>query len=1176
MSFTESLTVRIFLSSTFRDFGEERDLLVRKVFPKLRARLRDRFVELVDVDLRWGITAEQAERGEVLPICLAEIDRARPYFIGMLGERYGWIPPADKFPCELLDSHGWLREHLGGKSVTEFEILHGVLNNPAMAGRAFFYFRSSEYASAKGGDYLAASPVDSERQRELKERIQSTGFPVFDVANPENLATHLEQRLWDELDARYPADLVPDLFEKENIRHQAFALPKRRLYLGGAGYFQMLGELLGAGKQRIVIEGDSGAGKSALLANWAFWHRECHPSDLVHEYYLDASGDSGDPVQLAARWIETISRLTGSSLKQSLDTAEVFEHLSHSMAEASSYAEKHQLRWVFILDSLNSLTDLGDLRWFPEFLPPRIHLVVSCLAGDVRDALDLRGCWSGLDVKPLTAEQSRELLVNFLGRYNKNLPTALVRKLLVHHLSSNPLFLRTLAEELRLFGVHEELEGRLDECLRSKTIDDLFERVLQRVEGDCGHVVVIGVMESIWASRSGLTEEEILRINGIVPADWAAIRYALDEALLESAGRITFAHDHIRVAVRDRYLRDSTRQVAVHRRLGEWFSLLSPNARRAEEEPWQWRSAKDWVRLKESLLDREMFQLVFYERSDGELLGYWLELETLEETDFQNDIHKAWARWFDGTNNRENLELCLCLVDFLAHSARLGEFTQNLALLAVNLAESVYGIDHLETADALATLGKIYEELGDFGHAMDCSERALNIRRIVFGPCAEETASSINQMARLHQSNGDLESARALSAEALAIAEAALGAKDTRLASALCGYGSILVSLGEYGESESYLRRALKVNEDSVGLSHPDTSATMSSLAVLLHNLGRWEEALLLNTNALESRKKSLGEFHPRTAESINNIALIYQARGDMENAWPMLELALKINRKVFGESHPVVALALNNLALLLHMKNLAADAEHCYRQALEIQIVFFGQDHPDSALTMSNLACLLEERGNFAEAEILHRSSLEIREKILGDEHPDTGNGLSNLAEFLVCRGSLKEAIDLHSRALQVRKLVLGDDHPHTFYSMNNLGMALDDDGEHGKAIGHLEEAAFGLFRHFGPQYFQTKDVYNNALEVCRKITEPEKAISSLKSLLALGEKLYGRGSLDFCKVLYCVGNALVEHGDISGARELLEEEIQLAGKLEGPDSKSCISSIENLRKIIRKANLN
>jgi hypothetical protein len=30
--------------------------------------------------------------GRVLPTCLAEIDRCRPYFIGILGERYGWVP----------------------------------------------------------------------------------------------------------------------------------------------------------------------------------------------------------------------------------------------------------------------------------------------------------------------------------------------------------------------------------------------------------------------------------------------------------------------------------------------------------------------------------------------------------------------------------------------------------------------------------------------------------------------------------------------------------------------------------------------------------------------------------------------------------------------------------------------------------------------------------------------------------------------------------------------------------------------------------------------------------------------------------------------------------------------------------------------------------------------------
>lgn len=161
---TNGRTIRIFLSGTFRDFSEERELLVKRVFPALRLRLKDRFVELVDVDLRWGITTKAAERGEVLPICLAEIDRARPYFIGMLGERYGWIPPAGGYAPDLLERQPWLKKHQGGKSVTELEILHGVLNNRRMNGRAFFYFRAPGYARAKGGDYVAFT---QDRQRQV-------------------------------------------------------------------------------------------------------------------------------------------------------------------------------------------------------------------------------------------------------------------------------------------------------------------------------------------------------------------------------------------------------------------------------------------------------------------------------------------------------------------------------------------------------------------------------------------------------------------------------------------------------------------------------------------------------------------------------------------------------------------------------------------------------------------------------------------------------------------------------------------------------------------------------------------------------------------------------------------------------------------------------------------------
>ncbi|XP_078064909.1 telomerase protein component 1-like, partial [Mustelus asterias] len=53
-------TVRVFVSSTFRDMWSERDLLVRSVFPELRARAARHFVRVQEVDLRWGITEQES------------------------------------------------------------------------------------------------------------------------------------------------------------------------------------------------------------------------------------------------------------------------------------------------------------------------------------------------------------------------------------------------------------------------------------------------------------------------------------------------------------------------------------------------------------------------------------------------------------------------------------------------------------------------------------------------------------------------------------------------------------------------------------------------------------------------------------------------------------------------------------------------------------------------------------------------------------------------------------------------------------------------------------------------------------------------------------------------------------------------------------------------------------
>lgn len=219
-------SIRIFLSSTFRDFDEERRLLVQEIFPALRERLRGRFVELVDVDLRWGIPAGEAEQSRVLSICLDEIDQCRPYFIGLLGERYGWVPKPPEFSDPLLQGHPWLDGYRGQASVTELEIRYGVLDNPAMHHRALFFFRDPQYALARGGSFGADSELDAQRQNSLKRRIENSGLPVLHYNTPGQMAELLRDQLWTLLDHEFPASEVPDAQALEILQHRAFAASK--------------------------------------------------------------------------------------------------------------------------------------------------------------------------------------------------------------------------------------------------------------------------------------------------------------------------------------------------------------------------------------------------------------------------------------------------------------------------------------------------------------------------------------------------------------------------------------------------------------------------------------------------------------------------------------------------------------------------------------------------------------------------------------------------------------------------------------------------------------------------------------------------------------------------------------------------------------------------------------
>ena len=69
--------IRLFLSSTFRDMENERHELLTRVFPLFRQQCLERQVVFSEIDLRWGITEEDAHNGQTVQICLEEIARCR-------------------------------------------------------------------------------------------------------------------------------------------------------------------------------------------------------------------------------------------------------------------------------------------------------------------------------------------------------------------------------------------------------------------------------------------------------------------------------------------------------------------------------------------------------------------------------------------------------------------------------------------------------------------------------------------------------------------------------------------------------------------------------------------------------------------------------------------------------------------------------------------------------------------------------------------------------------------------------------------------------------------------------------------------------------------------------------------------------------------------------------------
>jgi tetratricopeptide (TPR) repeat protein len=901
--------IRVFISSTFRDMGEDRNYLVKFIFPVLRKLCDSRGVRWSEVDLRWGVTEEEsAERG-ALEVCLEEIRRCRPYFIGMLGERYGFVPPV--IPAGLKP----VRTQDNQCSITELEIIHGVLGAEQMHARAFFYFRDPAYPECvptdRRRDFEAEDEPSAARLKRLKCEIRharDSGICRLrePYRNPQELGEWILLDFTELIENLFPDDRQYDAVDRERAEHEAFARSRLLAYVGRQEYFDRLDQHLVSDARALAVIGESGIGKSALLANWLERYRSVNPGTFSLIHCIGSTPDSSNPARLLRRIMLELKLRYPRHLPDDppIEAPEVYGRFPEWLARATA-AEN---RVVLVLDGLNQIgsTEAAqDLGWLPATFPPGCRVIVSTLPGRGLEAIRRRQ-WPEMEVKPLTVTERAELIAKFLGQFGKKLQSREIERIATAGQTSNPLFLRAMLGELRQFGERARVGERISHYLGAGTPEELFGRVLVRWEDDYeGDTDLVGdALSLLWAARRGLSESELKLLLGgaespCPQARWSPLYLAMSDALVVNEGLITFGHQYLRDAVQEAYLPSEDHRRKIHRRLALFFASSGTiTDRKIDEETWQCWRAEAWDDMHDSLINLDLF-VAMRERGES-TINYWRSLPARFDPT-QSYLH-AWGQQCAKESSRGMRELSI--------ACHLGAFFLHYPQL---LSAEPFLWEAKRIAD---------EVIPSFATGVPMSKAVL---------------AGYTSLARYLRDASQIGEAEAMFRKALALAESSFREDEVVIASIASDLGWLLSLTRRAPEAEALISRALSIWEKDVNDFSLEAAKTFTTLGIMRHKQNRLSEGEALLSRALAITEGVLGHDHPNVALCLASLGGVVHACGRYADAEAIFARAVHILEESGYADGVEMAVALNNLAQLLQQLNRYDEAEPISRKQLTI-----------------------------------------------------------------------------------------------------------------------------------------------------------------------------------------------------------------------------------------------
>ncbi|WP_282928994.1 tetratricopeptide repeat protein [Anaerococcus sp. Marseille-Q7828] len=588
---------KVFVSSTFRDMHMERDLIQTKISPDLNDLAYKKRIEGIKFqDLRWGIDTgidEKDKNKKILDVCLDEIDNYRPYFIVLLGDRYGWIPPANLVKETEIQYGIYDQDETIDKSITNLEIDYGFLKNPDYAQNAYAYFRTI-VGDAKG-TINKPDPYEKERVEALKAEIRG-------LLDPSHIHEY-ELRIEDDklVGAHKFVQIVKDdmkkiLFENQ-VQEEKLSKNQREIayHIKQADEKDLLSSARKSVEEEVIkeinnnnvisIKGKSGNGKSTLMAKL---YRRMDKDSIILFSSLTPKTTSAIGIMrtITAYIMESLEKENGESAYIEINTHNKQAKFEQSLSVGEKkyqlalreYFLKGKDELIILIDAIDQLDRPEDVA---KIIKPinfindsKIKFIISYMDdGKENDEYIFLNEFPNYKLGDLTDKDKLEVINTSLRANNKQLPDEIKRAIIKKDGSKSPLYISLLVQRLLMMdrkdyqeiiksGDGYEKISAYQKDLIQKMPNGLKDMILKLISYatktlDTNTDDIKNTLNYLAISRRGLRGmdlKNIYKLKGKAynSLDFASLKKYLRAFFLEDKYlRVDFTHKIIRQAILD-------------------------------------------------------------------------------------------------------------------------------------------------------------------------------------------------------------------------------------------------------------------------------------------------------------------------------------------------------------------------------------------------------------------------------------------------------------------------------------------------------------------------------------------------------------------------------------------------------------------------------------------------